>query len=106
MVKLVFRQIKKAALMPLVGDLAPDLLNAKMHAVGGYLMSLDSDATRAYQFGRAELFGLGIDYPVLLPARIDAITSDDLLRIGLKYFQKNQWDRAPHAICETRPGGW
>jgi zinc protease len=106
MVKLAFRQIKKAALLPLKGDLAPDLLNAKTLASGGYLMGLDSDPTRALQFARSELFGLGIDYPILLPARIDGITSDDMLRVGLKYFQKNQWDRAPYAVCETRPGGW
>jgi len=41
-----------------------------------------------------------------MAAKIDGITSEDLLRIGLVYFQKNQWDRAPYAICETRPGGW
>ena len=106
MVKLTLRQIKKAALLPLHGDLAPDLVNAKTHASGNYYMALDSNPTRALQFSRAELFGLGIDYPILLPARIEGITSDDLLRIGLKYLQKNQWDRAPYAVCETRPGGW
>jgi predicted Zn-dependent peptidase len=106
MVKLMFRQIKKAALLPLHGDLAPDLVNAKTLAAGGYDMALDSNPTRALQFARAELFGLGIDYPILLPAKIEGITSNDLLRIGLKYFQKDQWTRAPYAICETRPGGW
>jgi len=106
MVKLMFRQIKKAALLPLHGDLAPDLVAAKTLASGAYYMGLDSNPTRALQFSRAELFGLGVDYPILLPAKIDGITSDDLLRIGLKYFQKSQWDRAPYAICETRPGGW
>jgi zinc protease len=106
MVKLLFRQIKKAALLPLHGDLAPDLVNAKTLAAGGYDMALDSNPTRALQFARSELFGLGIDYPILLPAKIEGITSSDLLRIGLKYFQKDQWTRAPYAICETRPGGW
>ncbi|MBI4364039.1 MAG: insulinase family protein, partial [Candidatus Latescibacteria bacterium] len=106
MVKLLYRQIKKAALLQLVGELAPDLENAKIHASGSYLMSLDSDLTRAFQYGRAELFGLGVDYPILLPARIDGVTSEDLLRVGLIYFQKDQWEQAPHAICETRPGGW
>jgi len=106
MVKLLFRQIKKAALLPLRGDLAPDLLHAKTLAAGTYQMGLDSNPTRAFQFARSELFGLGVDYPLLLPARIDAITSDDMLAIGLKYFQKDQWTRAPYAVCETRPGGW
>ena len=106
MVRLLYRQFKKAALLQLVGDLAPDLENAKTHAAASCFMSLGSDRTRALQFGRAELFGLGVDYPILLPARIDGVTSEDLLRVGLKYFQKDQWIRAPHAICETRPGGW
>jgi len=35
-------------------------------------MQLDSNPTRAYQFARSELFGLGVDYPILLPARIEA----------------------------------
>ncbi len=106
MVKLAFRQIKKAALLPLHGDRAPDLVNAKTLASGAYLMALDSDPTRALQFSRAELFSLGIDYPILLPAKIEGITANDLLRVGLKYLQKDQWTRAPYAICETRPGGW
>ncbi len=106
MVKLVFRQFKNAALVPLHGDLAPDLLNAKNHASGAYYMALDSNPTRAYQFARSELFGLGIDYPILLPARIQGITSDDILRVGQKYFQRGQWDKAPYAVAETRPGGW
>ena len=106
MVKLMFRQIKKAALLPLHGDLAPDLVRAKTLAENGILMSLDANPTRGLQFSRAELFGLGIDYPILLPAKIEGITSDDLLRIGLRYFQKDQWNRAPYAVAETRPGGW
>ena len=106
MVKLLFRQIKKAALLPLHGDLAPDLVMAKTLAANAFMMGLDSNPTRALQFSRAELFGLGVDYPILLPAKIDGVTSDDLLKIGLKYFQKDQWNRAPYAICETRPGGW
>jgi zinc protease len=106
MVKLAFRQIKKAALLPLHGDLAPDLVNAKTLASGGFLMGLGSDPTRALQFGRAELFGLGIDYPIVLPAKIDGVTSDDLLRVGLKYLQRDQWNRAAYSVCETRPGGW
>ena len=106
MVKLLFRQIKKAALLPLRGDMAPELVNAKTHASGNYYMALDSNPGRAYQFSRSELFGLGVDYPILLPARIEGVTSEDLLRIGQKYFQRGQWDKAPYAVAETRPGGW
>jgi len=106
MVKLVFRQVKKASLVPLKNDLAPDLVNAKALAVGSYLMQLDTNPTRAFQYGRSELFGLGVDYPILFPAKIDAVTAEDLQRIGQIYFLRGQFAWAPYAICETRPGGW
>jgi zinc protease len=104
--KLLFRQFKKVALLPLVGDLAPDLVNAKRHAIGSYLMLFTSNTGRAFQWVRAELFGLGPDYPLTLAAKMDAVGSDDLTSVGLKYFQKDDWNRQPYAICETRPGGW
>ena len=47
-----------------------------------------------------------MDYPVILPAKMDAVTADDLLRVGLKYFEKDEFNRRPYAISETRPGGW
>jgi hypothetical protein len=51
-------------------------------------------------------FGLGVDYPILLPAKIDAVTTEDLQRIGQIYFLRGQFAWAPYAVCETRPGGW
>ena len=105
-VKLLFRQFKKIAYLPLTEEMADTLRYAKAHAVGSYLSLLSSNTTRAFQSGRGELFGLSVDYPVILPAKIDAITSDDLLRVGLKYFEKDEFNRRPYSIAETRPGGW
>ncbi len=105
-VKLLFRQFKKVALLPLTGVMAGDLENAKKHAVGSYLMLFSSNTSRAFQWARADLFGLGPDYPILLAAKMDAVTADDLVSVGLRYFQKDDWNRQPYAICETRPGGW
>ena len=105
-VKLLFRQFKKIAYLPLTMEMADTLRYAKSHAVGSYLSLLSSNTTRAFQSGRGELFGLSVDYPVILPAKIDAITSDDLLRVGMKYFEKDEFNRRPYAISETRPGGW
>ena len=104
--KLLFRQFKKVALLPLVGLLEPDLVSAKQHAAGSYLMLFTSNTSRAFQWARAELFELGPDYPLTLAAKMDAVSSDDLTSVGLKYFQKDDVNRQPYAICETRPGGW
>ncbi len=105
-VKLLFRQFKKVALLPLTGVMAGDLEDAKRHAVGSYLMLFGSNTSRAFQWARADLFGLGPDYPILLAAKMDAVTADDLVSVGLRYFQKDNWNRQPYAVCETRPGGW
>ena len=105
-VKLLFRQFKKVAFLPLTGALADTLRYAKAHAVGSYLGLFTSNTTRGFQSGRGELFGLVPDYPLILPMRIDAITSADLTRIGQKYFEKDEFQRQPYAVSETRPGGW
>ncbi len=105
-VKLLFRQFKKATYLPLTGELADTLRYAKTHAVGTYLNTLSSNTSRAFQSGRGELFGLGVDYPLVFPARMDAVSASDLERIGLKYFEKDEFTRRPYAIAETRPGGW
>ena len=105
-VKLMFRQFKKVAYLPLTAELADTLRFAKTHAVGSYLSLLNSNTSRAFQSARGEIFGLSVDYPVILPAKIDAVGPDDLLRVGLKYFEKDEFNKRPYSIAETRPGGW
>jgi zinc protease len=106
-VKLLLRQFKKVALLPLVGEeLSGDFQDAKRHAIGTYLMLFTSNTARAFQWARAALFDLSPDYVLALPAKMDALGPDDLVSVGLKYFQKDDWNRHPLAICETRPGGW
>ena len=105
-VKLMFRQFKKVAYLPLTGELADTLRFAKNHAVGSYLSLFNTNTARAFQSARGEIFGLSVDYPVILPAKIDAVTADDLLRVGRKYFEKDEFNKRPYAIAETRPGGW
>lgn len=105
-VKLLFRQFKKVAFLSLTGVLADTLRTAKTHAVGTYLSTLSSTTSRAFQSGRGELFGLGVDHALVLPARMDAVTAEDMLRIGLKYFEETEFVRRFYAIAETRPGGW
>lgn len=105
-VRLLFRQFKKVAFLDFTAEMADTLRLAKSHASGSYLSLLDSNTTRAFQAGRGEIFGLSVDYPVVLPAKIDAVTSDDILRVGRKYFEKDEFNKQPYAISETRPGGW
>lgn len=105
-VKLLFRQFKKVAFLEYTGEYADTLRAAKTHAAGTYQALLRSNTTRAFQVARSELFGLGVDYPVALPARIEAVTGTDVNRIGMKYFEQDEFQHRPYAIAETRPGGW
>jgi zinc protease len=105
-VKLLFRQFKKAAMLPLNQEDAPLLEYSKTHAASSYLMLLNTNTSRAFQWARAEVFGLPGEYPLTLPAKIDAVVADDLLRVGMTYFEKDAFVKQPYAISETRPGGW
>jgi zinc protease len=107
MVKLLFRQFKKVAGIKLVGEeLGPEFQRAKTHAICTYYSAFTTNTTRAFQWARAEVFGLPPDYAITLPSKMEAIQPDDLLYVGKKYFQTSSWVRAPYAIAETRPGGW
>lgn len=106
-VKLLFRQFRKLAFLNFASeDYADTLRYAKTHAAGSFLSLLRSNTTRAFQVSRAELFGLGVDYPVTLPVKIEAVTGADVNRVGRRYFEADEFARRPYAIAETRPGGW
>ncbi len=107
MVKLLFRQFKKVAGLELVGpELDPLFRAAKTHAVGTFYSLFSSNTSRAFQWARADLFGLPADYLLTLPSKMEAVAPDDLMRVGKHYFQQGDWDKQPYAIAETRPGGW
>lgn len=106
-VKLMFRQFTKVAGLELVGpELDDDFRAAKTHAVGSYYALFNTNTSRAFQWARSDLFGLAPDYLLSLPSKMEAVTPDDLLRVGKRYFLKGEWDKHPYAIAETRPGGW
>lgn len=107
MFKLFQRQLRKVGGVELVGpDLQADLDNAKLHAIGTYEATLTSNTSRAFQWARADLFELPPDYVVTLPAKMQAITSDDMLSVGKRYIYAGEWQDRPYAVSETRPGGW
>ena len=103
---LLFRQFKKVAFYPLEGPDAPTLRAAKNHAVNSLLARLSSSPSRVLQYARYDVMGLGTDYPSILAAKADAVVAGDLLRVGMKYFEFDEFKRQPYAIAETRPGGW
>jgi zinc protease len=105
-VKLLFRQFKKVGGVLLAGELAADFQNAKTHAIATFQSTLTSNTPRAFQWSRSELFGLGPEYLVTLPSKMDAVTPEDVRAVGKAYFEKSDWERHPYAIAETRPGGW
>ena len=107
MVKLLFRQFRKVAGVELVGkELEDDFKRAKAHAIGTYYAAFTTNTTRGFQWARADVFGLPPDYPITLPSKMEAVQQADLLRVGKTYFQAGEWEKAPYAIAETRPGGW
>ena len=75
MVKLIFRQFNKVAGLELTGpDFGPDLQAAKLHAVGTFNSLFTSNTSRAFQWARADLFGLPPDYLLTLPSKMEAVT--------------------------------
>ena len=47
-----------------------------------------------------------MDYPLTLVAKMEAVTHEAFQPVGLKYFQKDEFEKKPYAVAETRPGGW
>ncbi len=105
-VRMVFGQFRSAAGIRLVEEFAPDLENARRHATGLFQMGLQSNAGRAFQHARAEIFRLPADYVVTFAAKLQSVTPEDVQRAAFQYFQYPDAGRRPYAVSETRPGGW
>jgi predicted Zn-dependent peptidase len=69
-------------------------------------MELASNAGRAFQWARAELFRLPASYVDVFPTKLMAVTPQDVQAAAYEYFQFPTAGRRPYAVCETRPGGW
>jgi len=105
-VRMLLGQFRSLAAIRLTDDYALDLEDARRHAIGLFQMGLASNQGRAFQFARAELFGLPGDYVVAFPTKLQAVTPDDMQRYAFQYFQFPDAGRRPYAVSETRPGGW
>jgi len=105
-VKMMMGQFRSVAAIRLTGDYALDFENAKRHALGSFQMGLASNANRAFQHARAEIFRLPAEYVVSFPAKLQSVTADDVQRVAFQYFQYPDKGKRPYSVCETRPGGW
>ncbi len=105
-VKMLFGQFRSTAGIRLIDLYAKDYENARQHAIGTYQMSLATSAGRAFQNVRAEIYGLPEGYVAAFPARLLAVTPDDIQQAAFRYFQFPTSGKRPYAVCETRPGGW
>jgi zinc protease len=69
------------------GEVKPDeLALAKARIVTTRLLGSQTAAAQAAEASVDELYGLGFRFPDSLPARINAVTLDDLARVAKKYF--------------------
>ncbi|MFC1511975.1 M16 family metallopeptidase [Candidatus Latescibacterota bacterium] len=62
---------------------------AKSYLRGMNIMSQESNAGQASQYGHYEIVGIGYDYLETYPDRIGAVESDDILRIGSTHLRDN-----------------
>jgi zinc protease len=61
-----------------------ELTRAKSAIVGGYEIGLQEVSSQASDMANNELFGLGYDHFKRYPAKIEAVTVDDVLRVARK----------------------
>ncbi len=62
-----------------------ELNDAKAYLTGSFPLRMDTSAKIAAMLTSIELFNLGLDYPQKYPALINAVTREDIQRVGRKY---------------------
>ncbi len=67
------------------GPTAQELEEAKSYLTGSYPLNFETPGQIASQLLNIELYGLGADYIEKYRSRIEAVTSDDVLRAAQKY---------------------
>jgi zinc protease len=60
------------------GPTAPELVQTKQYLIGSLPRTLETNAGIAHFLQNAEIFGLGLDYDQQLPARLGAVTIDEV----------------------------
>lgn len=62
-----------------------ELKRAKSAIIGGYEIGLQEVSSQAGDMANNELYGFGYDFSKAFPGKIDAVTTDDVLRVARKY---------------------
>ena len=69
---------------------APDeLKSTKSYLRGMNIMGMESNSGQASQYAQYEIVGVGYDFGDRYVKNIDAVTADDVLRVGKKYLDRN-----------------
>ena len=78
----ILRELKKV-ITEKVGD--EELKRAKSALIGGYEMGLQANMAQATDMATNELYGLGFDEYKRYPGKIEAVTTDDILKTAQRY---------------------
>jgi zinc protease len=78
----IMRELKKVITEKITEE---EIQRAKNALVGGYEIGLQNVSSQASDMANNELFGLGHDYFQRYPAKIEAVTGEDILNIARKY---------------------
>jgi len=74
-----FRKLKEE---PVSAD---ELNRAKMSIIGSYEIALQSVASQSIDMANNELYGLGYGFSRIFPEKIEAVTTEDVMRVARKY---------------------
>jgi zinc protease len=72
---------------------ADELQRAKRYIIGSFEIDLQRGSAVALNLALNELYGLGYDEYRRFPARINAVTAEDVLRVAQKYIQPERFTR-------------
>ncbi len=71
------------------GITAEELTRAKSYLIGNFELGLQSNTTTALTMATDEIYGLGYDFYLRYPEKIDAVTIDDVKKAADKYIDLN-----------------
>ena len=82
------REVERIRAEPVRDD---ELAEAKRYLTGSFALKLDSNTKIAQFIAQAVFFGLGVDYAEVYLQRVNAVTTDDVLRVARQYLHPEQF---------------
>jgi zinc protease len=80
----IFRELTDISTTAVTGD---ELRRAKNSIIGGYEIGLQAVSSQAGNLTNFELYGQGYDFQEEFARRIEAVTTEDILRVAKKYLK-------------------